>query len=113
MTNRVIDVYLKNHAIYRSGESLWVIIPNTNEWVVSVWESSGYMFFNEKFWSTFLMFYPVNDMIDNIRNWVVYKLGVPLNEHCYPDYMEGEYDWRDDFDDSVIDGVIRNGELVT
>ena len=112
MTNRVIDIYLNNYSIYKRDECFWVIIPNTNEWVVSV-SKGGYTFFNEKFWFNFSMFYPVNDITDTVRNWVVNKLEVPLNKHCYPDYVKGEYDWRGDFDDSTIDDVIRNGELIS
>ena len=80
MTNRVIDIYLNNYSIYKRDECFWVIIPNTNEWVVSV-SKGGYTFFNEKFWFNFSMFYPVNDITDTVRNWVVNKLEVPFNKH--------------------------------
>jgi hypothetical protein len=82
------------------------------EWVVSVGKT-GYTFYNNQFWSTFKSIYPLGDSTDNIKGWVVYKLGVPLSKHCYPDYINGEYDWRDEFDEPTVIEVVNDGELVS
>ena len=113
MTNRVIDTYVKNFLTYHHKDWYWVINPITNEWVVAVSEDNGYTFYNRRFWSDFIMFYPLGNLTDNIKNWVVYKLGVPSSKHCYPDYMDEDYDWRVEFDESVIIKVIDNGELAS
>ena len=112
MINQVIDKYTKNFLTYHHKDWYWVINPITNEWVVSV-AKTGYIFYNNDFWSTFMMVCPLGNLYDNIRNWVVYKLDVPLSEHCYPDYINGDYDWRDEFDESKIIEVINDGELIT
>lgn len=107
MTNDVIDKYTKNFLTYYHKDWYWVIDPITKEWVVSV-ANTGYTFYNKHFWSNFVMFYPLGDLTGNIKNWVVYKLGTPSSEHCYPDYDNG-YDWRDEFDEETIIDVINNG----
>jgi|LakMenEpi03Aug12_release.lakeMendotaPanAssembly.Ray.scaffolds.fasta_scaffold13969_30 hypothetical protein len=112
MTNHVIDTYVKNFLTYRYKDWYWVINPSTNEWVVSV-GNTGYTFFNNKFWSDFSMFYPVKDLTKTIQDWVLYKLNSPISEHCYPDYINGDYDWRDEFDIKEITEVINKGELVS
>ena len=111
MTNRVIDIYLKDCSTYMKNDWYWVINPSTNEWVVSVGKS-GYTFFNKNFWDKFLMFCPSNDLTDDIRNWVTHKLNTPLSKHCYPDYVVGDYDWRDEFGKSEVIDVITNGVLI-
>jgi hypothetical protein len=40
-------------------------------------------------------------------------LNSPISEHCYPDYINGDYDWRDEFDIKEITEVINKGELVS
>jgi hypothetical protein len=59
------------------------------------------------------MFYPVKDLTKTIQDWVIYKLNSPISEHCYPDYINGDYDWRDEFDIKEITEVINKGELVS
>jgi hypothetical protein len=112
MTNRIIDTYVKNFLTYHHKDWYWVINPITNEWVVAVSEDNGYTFYNRKFWSDFIMFYPLGDLTDNIKNWVVHKLGVPPSKHCYPDYISGEYDWSNEFNKPTIIKVINQGVLV-
>lgn len=112
MTNWVIDTYIKDFLTYRHDGWLWVINPKTNEWVVSV-GSTGYIFFNSKFWSDFSMFYPVEDLTNSIRDWVLYKLKTPISEHCHPDYINDDYDWRDEFDEKTIIDTINNGNLIS
>jgi hypothetical protein len=108
MINQVIDKYTKNFLTYHHKDWYWVINPMTNEWVVSVGKT-GYTFYNKQFWSTFSRNYPLGDLTDNIKNWVIYKLGTPSSEHCYPDYIEGDYDWRDEFSIKEITEVINEG----
>ena len=112
MTNQIIDIYIKNFLTYYHKGWYWVINPMNYEWVVSVGKT-GYTFYNNQFWSTFKSIYPLGDLTDNIKGWVVYKLGVPLSKHCYPDYINGEYDWRDEFDEPTVIEVVNDGELVS
>jgi hypothetical protein len=69
--------------------------------------------FNNKFWDDFSMFYPVKDLTKTIQDWVIYKLNSPISKHCYPDYINGDYDWRDEFDIKEITEVINKGELIS
>ena len=108
MVNKVIDLYVKNFLVYHYDGWYWIINPNTKEWVVNV-ADSGYTFFSRDFWTTFSKFYPSKDLTSDIHNWVSYKLGVPIGKHCHPDYIPHEYNWKDEFGESVIDEVINNG----
>ena len=110
MKNQIIDKYLRGHLVYHYDGWYWVLHPESKEWVVN-FADSGYIFFNRDFWYRFSLFFPVNDATDNIRNWVVYKLGVPLSKHCYPDYIPHEYNWKDEFEESIIEEVISNGDF--
>jgi hypothetical protein len=47
-----------------------------------------------------------------LDHWL-YKLDTPISEHCYPDYISGDYDWRDEFDIKKITEFINEGELVS
>ena len=108
MTNWAIDTYTKGYLTYHHKDWYWVINPTNNEWVVSVGKT-GYTFFNKQFWSNFSMFYPVGDLTKSIQDWVIYKLNTPISEHCYPDYIIGDYDWRDEFSIKEITEVINEG----
>jgi len=112
MINQVIDTYVKDFLTYRHKDWYWVINPDTKEWVVSV-GNTGYTFFNSEFWFTFSKFYPVKDLTKTIQDWVIYKLDTPISKHCYPDYVYGDYDWRDEFDIKEITEVINEGELIS
>jgi hypothetical protein len=110
MTNRAIDTYVKDFLTYRHKDWYWVINPDTKEWLVSVGKT-GYTFFNSEFWLTFSKFYPVKDLTKTIQDWVIYKLDAPISEHCYPDYVSGDYDWRNEFDIMEITEVIHEGKV--
>ena len=112
MINRVIDTYTKECLTYHHEDWYWVINPNTKEWVVCV-SDTGYTFFNRDYWNTLSRFYPSDDVTNDIKNWVLYKLKTPESEHCYPDYINGDYDWRDEFDPSTVLDVIENGKLIS
>lgn len=112
MINQVIDTYTKDCLCYHHKDWYWVINPKTKEWVVSVGDT-GYTFFSNKFWNDFSLFYPSIDLTKDIKKWVLYKLGTPKSKHCYPDYINGDYDWRDEFDSSTIDEVIHKGKLIS
>lgn len=45
-----------------------------------------------------------------VRDWVVNELGFYVSDHCHPDYMGGEYDWRKDFDamEVIEHGVVSH-----
>lgn len=112
MINQVIDTYTKDCLCYHHKDWYWVINPKTKEWVVSVGDT-GYTFFSRDYWNTLSKFYPCNDLIYDIKNWVINKLKVPESIHCYPDYIKGNYDWRNEFDSSTIDEVIHKGKLIS
>ena len=71
--------------------------------------NTGYIFFNNKFWNDFSLFYPPIDLTNDIKPWVLYKLRTPDSKHCYPDYINGDYDWRDEFGIKEITEVINEG----
>lgn len=89
----------------------WVINPVTKEWIVNVGDT-GYTFFNKKVWDDFSMFYPTDDMVSSIQKWVLHKMDVPSSKHCYPDCIDREYDWRDEFYEEDVIDVITNGKLI-
>jgi hypothetical protein len=53
----------------------------------------------------------VKDLTKTIQDWVIYKLDTPISEHCYPDYVSGDYDWRNEFDIMEITEVIHEGKV--
>jgi hypothetical protein len=38
-------------------------------------------------------------------------LKTPESEHCYPDFILGDYDWRNEFDIMEITEVIHEGKV--
>ena len=111
MINEIIDLFFDVYSIYKKNDWYWVINPNTNELIVCV-GNTGYTFYNEKAWDDFSKYYPIENLTDNISQWVVNKLKVPKSIHCYPVNITGVYNWWDDFNESEIIDVITNGELV-
>ena len=110
MVNQVINKYLKDYVTYFQDNWYWVINPDTKEWAICVSET-GYTFFNKDFWNNFSLFYPPIDLDKDIQTWVLSKIDVPKSKHCYPDYIVGDYDWRDEFEEELIRDVITNGIL--
>lgn len=111
MVNKIIDLYVKDFSIYHYEKWYWIIHPKTREWIVNV-SDSGYSFFNRDFWITFFDFYPSKDMDNDIHNWIVYKFNVPKGNHCYPDYIPYDYNWKDEFYGQKIIDVMNKGELI-
>ena len=110
MTKEIIDKYLRGYLVYHYKGWYWVLHPESKEWIVNV-ADSGYTFFNRDFWKTVSYFFPPRDLTNDIHSWVVYKLGVPMGKHCYPDYIPLEYNWKDEFDDDKIDDVVSKGNI--
>ena len=108
MVNKLIDKYLGRYSVYHYDGWYWVINPVTRKWVINV-ADSGYTFFNRDFWLKFLTICPLLDSTNGIQEWVVYKLGVPKNKHCHPDYIPMDYDWRDEFEGQKIIDVMNKG----
>jgi hypothetical protein len=108
MVNKLIDKYLRRYSVYHYDGWYWVINPVTRKWVINV-ADSGYTFFNRDFWFRFLMICPLLGSTNGIQEWVVYKLGVPKNKHCHPDYIPMDYDWRDEFEGQKIIDVMNKG----
>jgi len=111
MVNKLIDLYTEDFSTYHYRGWYWVINPLTREWIVNV-ADSGYTFFNRDFWIVVSKLYPAKDITEDIRNWVVYKLKVPSSNHCHPDYIPMDYDWRDEFKGQLIIDVINGGEKI-
>ena len=111
MINDIIDKYLIKYSVYHCDGWYWVINLETKGWVLCV-ADSGYTFFNRDFWIMFTKFCPLKNIEMGIRNWVVYKLGVPKSKHCHPDYIPMDYDWKDEFGRQQIINVISKGLLV-
>ena len=113
LVNTIIDIYVcdEDFSTYHYKGWYWIINPVTREWIVNV-SDSGYTFFNRDFWKVVSKLYPTKDMTKDIRNWVVYKLGVPFSKHYHPDYIDGDYDWRDEFKGQLIIDVINKGEKI-
>lgn len=44
-----------------------------------------------------------------ISDWVINELGFFVSDHCYPDYLPGEYNWVKDFE---VDKVIERGNVI-
>ena len=110
MKNQIIDKYLRGHLVYHYDGWYWVLNPESKEWIVNV-ADSGYTFFNRDFWKTVSYFFPPRDLTNDIHSWVVYKLGVPMGKHCYPDYIPLEYNWKDEFEEHIVDDVVSKGNI--
>lgn len=111
MFNKFIDIYTEDFLVYHYNGWYWIINPLTREWIINV-SDSGYTFFNRDFWIMYSKFFPSKDLTDDIKNWVIYKLGLPVDKHCYPDYIPMDYDWRNEFGRQQIIDVMNKGELV-
>ena len=110
LINKVLNNSIEGFVCYEYKESYWIINPETGHWVVKV-SYSGYTFFNYFFFHR-IFFYMSLDVMGNkkfISNWIREGLGFNVAEHCYPDYLPGEYDWSGDFE---TDKVIERGEII-
>ena len=111
LVNKVLNNSIEGFVCYEYQGSYWVVHPEKNLWVIKVSTFSGYTFFNYFFFHN-LFFYLSLDLIENkkyISDWVINELGFFVSEHCYPDYLPGEYDWIKDFE---VDSVIERGKII-
>jgi hypothetical protein len=110
LVNKVLNCSIEGYVCYEYRESYWIVNPSTNEWVIKVGHT-GYTFYNYHFFKNIFRCLSLNVIEDKkyISGWVVDELGFFVSEHCYPDYLPGEYDWTKDFE---VDKVIERGKII-
>jgi hypothetical protein len=111
LINKVLNSSIEGYTCYLYRNSHWIINSSTNDWVVQV-SNSGYTFYRQEFFKKICYYLSLSpgDIESYVRDWVVNELGFYVSDHCHPDYMGGEYDWRKDFDAmEVVDyGVVSH-----
>jgi hypothetical protein len=110
LINKVLNNSIEGFVCYEYKESYWIVNPTSSQWVIKV-AYSGYTFFNYSFFNN-LFFYLSLDVVKDkkyISDWIINELGFSVHEHCYPDYLPGEYDWVKDFE---VDKVIERGKII-
>jgi hypothetical protein len=110
LVNKVLNNSIEGYVCYLYRESHWIINPENNVWVVKV-SYSGYTFFNYFYFHNLFPYMSLDAIKDKdyISNWIVNELGFMVINHCYPDYLPGEYNWIKDFE---VDKVIERGEII-
>ena len=99
----------KDCVVYTYKDDIWLINPNTKEWIVSYYSKTKYTWWNYRFFENVYNFISM-DIKDRqpIRYWIELYINVEIGKCCEPDMLPGDYDWSSDFG---VDDVILNGKV--
>jgi hypothetical protein len=82
---------------YTNKRDIWLINPNTKEWVITYYPPTNYVWWNYDFFETVYKYLSMNIKDrEPIRNWIQTRMNVGV-ELCEPDMLPGDYDWSGDF----------------
>lgn len=106
---KMVDERCKGCMVYTYKDTIWIINPNTREWIISYYCKAKYAWWNYDFFETVYKYLSM-DIKERlpIRNWVQSRMNVEVGENCEPDQLPGDYDWSGDF---KIEDVILNGKV--
>jgi hypothetical protein len=93
---------------YTNKRDIWLINPNTKEWVITYYPPTNYVWWNYDFFQTVYKYLSM-DIKDRepIRNWIQTKMNVYV-DLCEPDMLPGDYDWSGDF---KVEKVVSDGKV--
>lgn len=106
---KMINSMSKDCLVYTHYNNLWLINPNTKEWVISYYVKTKYVWWNYDFFKPIYLCLSMDmDNVRPIRNWVKSRMNVHIGENCEPDKFPFLYDWSADFsvDEVLIDGKV-------
>jgi hypothetical protein len=105
---KMVDSMCEDCMFYTNKGDIWLINPNTKEWVITYYPPTNYAWWNYDFFETVYTYLSM-DIKDRepIRNWIQtrMKVGVDL---CEPDMLPGDYDWSGDF---KVEKVVSDGKV--
>lgn len=106
--DKVISDAVKGACLYSYRGSTWLINPEKKQWVVTVYNENGYLFYSHDFFTNLFRYLDITlgDNNLHVKRWVENKLGLKVGDNYHPDYLFSEYDWSGDFD---AHEVIREG----
>jgi hypothetical protein len=109
LIDKVINDSVVGSSLYSHRGSTWLIFPDKKEWIISLFDENGYLFYNHDFFTNLFRYLglELGDNNFHVRRWVENNLGLKVGNHFHPDFLHDEYDWRGDFD--MIDMVINEG----
>jgi hypothetical protein len=105
---KMVDSMCEDCMFYTNKGDIWLINPNTKEWIISYYPPTNYVWWNYDFFETIYKYLSMNIKDrDPIRNWIQtrMKVGVDL---CEPDMLPGDYDWSGDF---KVEKVVSDGKV--
>lgn len=109
---KTIDYLCDDCNVYYCDDGLWVINPETKEWVIHIGSSRlDYLWFNYRIFHNVFNNYLSFDIIKNslpIKEWTIDRLNLNIGEHFYPDMLPTDYDWSNDFtpENVICQGVV-------
>lgn len=105
---KMVDSMCEDCMFYTNKGDIWLIKPNTKQWIITYHPPTKYVWWNYDFFETVYKFLSM-DIKDRepIRNWIQTRMNVGVNL-CEPDTLPGDYDWSADF---KIENVISYGEV--
>jgi hypothetical protein len=113
----LIDSEVKDCLLYGFVDGVWIINPDTKEWIIHIGPSSrlDYLWFNyEKFKSLFK--YVSLDIFKDkyyIKDWAEDRLKLKIGSNYHPDITPGDYNWSDDFKpEKVIESGVVVGDFL-
>jgi hypothetical protein len=106
---KMMNQLSKDYVSYYYKEHIWLINPNTREWIISYYFKTKYAFWKYEFFKNayYIISMDIED-IQPIKNWIELHLNVEVGNHCVPDMLPGDYDWSSDFN---VDDVMLNGKV--
>ena len=100
LIDKVISDAVQGSCLYSHRESTWLIFPEKGEWVITLFDKNGYLWYNHDFFRNLFLYLDMGLGDDNphVKRWVQNKLELKVGDNCHPYYLPGEYEWRGDFD---------------
>lgn len=101
----LIDFEVKDCVLYQSRDGLWIINPETKEWIIHVGSPKlDYLWFNYRKFKSMYKYISLNVFKDKgyIKDWVEDRLKLKIGPNYHPDITPGDYDWSDDFKPEFI-----------
>jgi hypothetical protein len=106
---KMVDSMCEDCMFYTNKGDIWLINPNTKEWIISYYPPTNYAWWNYDFFDNVYTYLSMDSFYyrEPIKNWIQTRLNVEVGL-CEPDMLPGVYDWSADFDPEK---VISCGEV--
>ena len=109
---KVIDTQVKDCLLYMNDDGLWIINPETKEWVIHVGSPRlDYLWYN--YWTFKILFNYISlDVFKDrvyIKEWVEDRLNLKIGPNYYSQLVPDGYDWSHEF---KPEKVIESGKVI-